>query len=76
MENRNLIKIMEYKIANPNAHAYRNIRYNGEKEYDNILDEIKTNQFLSSAMKKEYFPNTLEKVCQTEMAYNASVLTY
>lgn len=72
MGNRNLIKIMEYKIANPNAHAYRNIRYNGEKEYDNILDEIKTNQFLSSAMKKEYFPNTLEKVCQTEIAYNAS----
>lgn len=72
MENRNIINIMEYKGTNPDAHAYRKIRYIGEKEYTNVLRIINENRILSNAMKKEYFPNTLDAVCLTEMVYNVN----
>ena len=72
MENTDLIRIMDYKFANPNAHASRNIRYVGEEEYNNIFTEINSNEIFKSMIKKEYFPNTLEDICQTEMVYDAN----
>lgn len=67
---KNLINIMNFKMAHPNVNSFRNIRYCSCDEYTDILTEIKSNRYISSLMDEEYFPTTIEKMCKTEMNYN------
>lgn len=71
MKNRTVLNILEYKISNPNTRAFINIRKGREDEYKSVLDEIAKNRVIYEAMYDEYFPNSIEKICCTEMQYSA-----
>lgn len=69
MEKSTLLNVIDIKIAHPNVNTFRTIRYRNESDYRKLLEEINCNQYLSELMKEEYFPKTLETMCNIEMNY-------
>lgn len=69
MENKTISNLLRFKSLYPTANVFRNIRRSTEEEYKCVLDEINKERSLKEVMLGEYFPKTIEKMCNIKVEY-------